>query len=67
MTVYFVGKILLIDLIEKFFEIEVPSIVTNNSFSRFGRGYSDFVLVRSNKIPKQVGYSLVSALNKTGQ
>ena len=50
MAVYFVGKIFSIDLLEKFFEIEVPSIMTKNSFPRFGRRFSDFVVVRSNKI-----------------
>ena len=66
-TVYFVGKVLLIDLIKECLEIEVESIVTNNSFSRFNRAFSDFVVVRSNKIAKQGRCFLVSSSNKTGQ
>ena len=51
MAVYFVGKIFSIDLLEKFLEIEVPSVMTKNSSPRIGRRFSNFVVVRSNKIP----------------
>ena len=53
MAVYFVTEVFLIDLIEKFLEIEVESIVTENSSPRVGRCPFDFVVVGSNKIPKQ--------------
>ena len=52
-TIYFVGKIFTVDLIEKLLEIEMESIVTENSPPRVGRCPFDFVVVGSNKIPKQ--------------
>lgn len=67
MAIYFVGKILLINLIKNFLEIEVMSIVTKNSSPRFGRGFSDLVVVRGNKISKQGRCFPVTAINKTGQ
>jgi hypothetical protein len=67
MAVYFVVKVFLIDLIEKFLEIEVEPIVTDNSSPRVGRCPFDFVLVGSNKISKEGRCFLVPATDKTGQ
>ena len=67
MAVYFVAKVFLIDLIEKFLEIEVEPIVTENNFPRVGRCPFDFVLVRSYKISKGGRCFPVPATDKTGQ
>ena len=67
MAVYFVGKILLINLIKNVLEIEVVSIVAKNSSSLFDRGLSDFFVVGGNKISKQGRCFPVPAINKTGQ
>ena len=67
MAIYFVTKVFLIDLIEKFLEIEVESIVTENSSPRVGRCPFDFVVVGSNKISKEGRCFLFSATNKKGQ
>ncbi len=67
MAVYFVGKILLIDLLEKFLKIEVASIMTKNSSPRFGRCFSDFVVIRCNKISKRRRCFLFPATNKSGK
>ena len=67
MTVYLVGKIFLVDLIEKFLEIEVESVVTENSSPQIGRCGFDFVAVGSNKISKEGGCFLLPATDKTGQ
>ena len=66
-TVYFVGKVLLIDLIKECLEIEVESIVTENSSPRLARCLSDLVVVRSNEISKQGRCFLLPATDKTGQ
>ena len=67
LAVYFVCKVLVIDLVKEFLEMEVPSIVTKNSLPRFGRGFSDLVVVRGNKVSKHRRYSLVPTIYKTGQ
>jgi hypothetical protein len=66
-AVYLVGKVILIDLIKKFLEIEVSSVVTKNNSPRFGRDFPNYIVVRSNKISKQRGCFLVPAINKMGQ
>ena len=67
LTVHFVGKIFLIDLVEKFLEIEVASLMTKNGSPRFGRCFFDFVMVRGNKISQQGGWFPVPAGDKKGQ
>ena len=67
LAVHFVCKVFLINLIKNFLEIEVESIMTKNSSPRFGRGFSDFVLIRCNKISKGRRCFLVSATDVVGQ
>jgi hypothetical protein len=67
MAVYFVGKVILIDLIKKFLEIEVSSTMTENNSPRSGRCFSDFAVVRSNKTSQQGRYFLIPTSNKIRQ
>jgi hypothetical protein len=67
MAVYFIAKVFLIDLIEKFLEIEVEPLVTEISSSRVGRYPFDFVVVGSNKISKEGRCFLLPTTDKMGQ
>ena len=67
MAVYFVGKVILIDPIKKFLEVEVSPTLTENNSPRFGRRFSDFTVVRSNKTSQKGRSSLIAPSNKTHQ